>query len=191
MGYRAIVIGASAGGIEAVTEILASLPARFTLPLVIVQHLHKEQDDYLIQFYNSRTQLEVEEAKEKEKIVPGRVYIAPPDYHLLIEQDETFSLSMDEKVNYSRPSIDVLFESAADVYSGELTGVLLTGANNDGAQGLRRIKKNGGLTLVQDPETAKFPEMPRSAMACTEIDHILTIHELGIFLTALQTDLPG
>jgi two-component system chemotaxis response regulator CheB len=186
MEYRAIVIGASAGGIQAVAEILVRLPAYFSLSVIIVLHLHKRQDDYLVQFYNNRIPLQVEEAAEKEKIVPGHIYIAPPDYHLLIERDETFSLSVDEKVNYSRPSIDVLFESAADVYGAEVAGVILTGANNDGAYGLKQIKEHGGLTLVQEPKTAGFPEMPRNAMACTEVDHVFTIDEMGNFLATLQ-----
>lgn len=186
MEYRAIVIGASAGGIQAVAEILAGLPASFSLSVIIVLHLHKRQDDYLIQFYNDLTPLLVEEAAEKEKIVPGHIYVAPPDYHLLIERDETFSLSVDAKVNYSRPSIDVLFESAADVYGAGLAGVILSGANNDGAYGLKQIKEHGGLTLVQEPKTAGFPEMPRSAMACTEVDHVLATDDLGRFLAGLS-----
>jgi two-component system chemotaxis response regulator CheB len=188
MKCRAIVIGASAGGIEAVAEILKQLPSHFSLPIIIAQHLHKNQDNYLIQFYNKQTHLKVKEGEGVEKITPGHVYIAPPDYHLLIERDETFSLSVDEKVNYSRPSIDVLFESAADVYGAELAGVILTGANNDGAYGLKRIKAHGGLALVEDPETAKFSAMPRSAMECTEVDHVAAIGELGKIVTTLQSN---
>ncbi|WP_339133907.1 MAG: chemotaxis protein CheB [Candidatus Electrothrix sp. GW3-4] len=190
MRYKAIVLGASAGGIEAFVHILSKLPAQFALPIILVQHLHKEQDRTLVRFYNERTALKVEEAEEKERILPGHIYIAPPDYHLLVERDETFSLAFDEKVNYSRPSIDVLFESAADVYGAELVGVLMTGANHDGARGLQRIKEYGGLTLVEDPATAKFPEMPRAALACTEVDYILPLAELGNFLLSLTDDCP-
>ena len=185
MKYRAIVVGASAGGIEAFVHIFSKLPALFSLPIIFVQHLHKDQDSTLARFYNDRTLLKVEEAEEKEQIQAGHIYIAPPDYHLLIERDETFSLSVDEKVNYSRPSIDVLFDSAADVYGAELVGVLLTGANHDGARGLQRIKEHGGLTLVEDPATAKFPQMPRSALACTDVDYIFSLDELGAFLLTL------
>ncbi|RWX45812.1 two-component system, chemotaxis family, response regulator CheB [Candidatus Electrothrix aarhusensis] len=185
MKYRAIVVGASAGGVEAFVHIFSKLPALFSLPIIFVQHLHKDQENTLAQFYNDRALLKVEEAEEKERILPGHIYIAPPDYHLLIERDETFSLSVDEKVNYSRPSIDVLFESAAEVYGAELVGVLLTGANHDGSCGLQKIKEHGGLTLVEDPTTAKFPEMPRSALACTDVDYILPLEELGEFLLTL------
>ncbi|MCI5143673.1 MAG: chemotaxis protein CheB [Candidatus Electrothrix sp. ATG1] len=191
MRYRAVVIGTSAGGIEASVHILSKLPGQFSLPIIFVQHLHKDQQNVLAQLYRDRTGLKVEEAEEKERILPGHVYIAPPDYHLLIERDETFSLSVDEKVNYSRPSIDVLFESAADVYGAALVGVLMTGANHDGACGLRRIKKHGGLTLVEDPATAKFPEMPRSALACTEVDHVLSLDNLGDFISSLTDECPG
>ncbi|MGB5686108.1 MAG: chemotaxis protein CheB, partial [Candidatus Electrothrix sp.] len=124
MRYRAIVVGASAGGVEAFVHIFSKLPPLFSLPIIFVQHLHKDQDSTLARFYNDRTLLKVEEAEEKEQIQAGYIYIAPPDYHLLIERDETFSLSVDEKVNYSRPSIDVLFDSAADVYGADLIGVL-------------------------------------------------------------------
>lgn len=190
MKYRAIVIGSSAGGIEAFVRILAYLPAQFGVPIINVQHIHKEQDGTLVRFYNDRSLLKVEEAEEKVRIMPGHIYVAPPDYHLLIERDETFSLSADEKVNYSRPSIDVLFESAADVYGAELVGVLMTGANHDGARGLNRIKEHGGLTLVEDPATAKFPEMPRSALACTDVDYILPLDQLRDFLVTLAAGRP-
>ena len=182
MRYKAIVIGTSAGGIEATVHILSKLPAWFPLPIVLVQHLHKDQDRSLVQFYNERTQLNVEEAEEKERVQPGYVYVAPPDYHLLLERDETFSLSVDDKVNYSRPSIDVLFESAADVYGSHLVGVLMTGANHDGALGLQRIKAQGGLTVVEDPATAKFSEMPKRALACTDVDYVLSLDDLSNFL---------
>ncbi|MCI5160346.1 MAG: chemotaxis protein CheB [Candidatus Electrothrix sp. AUS1_2] len=182
MRYKAVVIGTSAGGIEAVVHLLSTLPARFPLPIVLVQHLHKDQDGSLVRFYKERTRLKVEEAEEKERIQAGYVYVAPPDYHLLLERDETFSLSLDDKVNYSRPSIDVLFESAADVYGPRLVGILMTGANHDGAFGLQRIKAYGGLVVVEDPATAKFPEMPKSALACTDVDYVLSLDALSKFL---------
>jgi two-component system, chemotaxis family, protein-glutamate methylesterase/glutaminase len=189
MKYRAIVIGTSAGGIEASVHILGKLPVTFALPIILVQHLHKDQDVVaLVQLYNDRIPVQVKEAEEKEQIQPGHIYLAPPDYHLLIERDETFSLSVDEKVNYSRPSIDVLFESAADVYGPSLIGVLMTGANHDGALGLQRIKQYGGMTLVEDPATAKFPEMPKSALACTEVDYVLSLDALEKVLFTLAAD---
>ncbi|MCI5132326.1 MAG: chemotaxis protein CheB [Candidatus Electrothrix sp. EH2] len=186
--YKAVVIGTSAGGIEASVYIFGRLPAQFPLPIFLVQHLHKDQDNSLVRLYKNCTQLKVEEAEEKERVLPGHLYIAPPDYHILLERDETLSLSVDEKVNYSRPSIDVLFESAADVYGPELIGVLMTGANHDGAHGLQKIKKYGGLTVIEDPATAKFPEMPKSALACTEADYILPLEELADCLLALAED---
>ncbi|XCN75322.1 MAG: chemotaxis protein CheB [Candidatus Electrothrix aestuarii] len=191
MKYKAIVIGTSAGGIEAVVHILSELPAHFPLPIILVQHLHKNQDGSLIRFYNERLLLKVVEAEEKNRLQSGYVYLAPPDYHLLLERDETFSLSVDEKVNYSRPSIDVLFESAADVYGPGLVGIIMTGANHDGALGLQRIKALGGLTLVEDPATAKFSEMPRSALAaCSEVDYTLSQGDLGKFLLTFVEGCP-
>jgi len=185
MKRRAVAVGCSAGGMQAVAALLAQLGPDFRLPLIIVQHLHREQGDYLYRHYASCTRLIVREAEEREKILPGHVYVAPPDYHLLIERDETFSLSVEEKVNFCRPSIDVLFESAADVYGPALAGVVLTGANSDGALGLKRIKDCGGLALVQQPETAQFPEMPRCALRCAPADQALPVEELGRLLNTL------
>jgi two-component system, chemotaxis family, protein-glutamate methylesterase/glutaminase len=182
LSYRAVVMGCSAGGMQAVAGILQHLPSTYRLPLLLVQHLHKEQGEYMLRFYSRATHLTVQEAQEKEKICPGHLYLAPPDYHLLVEQDETFSLSVEEKVNYSRPSIDVLFESAADVYGPELIALILSGANNDGALGLKRIKEQGGLILVQDPSTAQFPEMPKSVLRCTSVDHVGDIETLAAII---------
>lgn len=172
--FKAIVIGTSAGGINAVSEILLGLPGNFSLAVIIVQHVHANSDKYFIKYFNSNCKLNVKEAEEKEKIVGGYVYMAPPNYHLLIEKDKTFSLSVDEKVNYSRPSIDVLFESAAEVYKECLIGIILSGANNDGTRGLMHIKNYGGLTIVQDPSTAESEFMPKSAIANCKTDYILS-----------------
>lgn len=188
MSYQAVVMGASAGGMRAINKILTYLSFDFKLPVIIVQHLHKTQDGYMIEFYNNNTALPVQEAEDKADILPANIYIAPPDYHLLVEQDETLSLSMEEKVNFSRPSIDVLFESAVDVYGSELIGVLLTGANNDGAHGLKCIMEHGGLTLVQDPDTAEFQEMPRSALEYVTAAHVLGVDGLGKFLMSMATE---
>jgi len=135
--------------------------------------------------------LKVKFADEKELILPGRVYIAPPNYHLMIEEDRTFSLSIDEPVNFARPSIDVLFETAAEVYGQGLIGVILTGANDDGSFGLKRIKDHGGLCIVQHPDTAEVEAMPRSAIATTDVDHILPIDGMGPFLCGLAGDKHG
>jgi len=179
MKYRAIVIGASAGGMDAIKEILITLPRSFAAPVIIVQHLNSHSNGYIVKYLKELCKINVKEADEKEGILPGNVYIAPPNYHLLIEKDETLSLTVDNKENYSRPSIDVLFESAAEVYRYELIGIILTGANKDGSNGLRRIKELGGITMVQDPDTAEVYFMPKSAISTTEVDYILTLDKIN------------
>ncbi len=186
---RAVVLGCSAGGMDAAAALLDQLGPEFQLPLIAVQHRQSGHDDALAHFYSSHTHLTVSEAVEKERILAGHLYLAPPDYHLLIEQDETFSLSVEEKVNYCRPAIDVLFESAADVYGFSLIGIILSGANRDGALGLKRVKERGGLALIQTPETAQFPEMPRSALRAVQPDHVLSPADMGRFLTKLRSTL--
>ena len=187
MRCRAVVVGCSAGGMDAAAALLAQLGPEFHLPLIVVQHRQAGHDQALTHFYSSHTHLAVTEAGEKEKIQANHLYLAPPGYHLLIEQNETFSLSVEEKVNYCRPSIDVLFESAADVYGSSLAGVILSGANRDGAQGLKRIKEQGGLALVQLPETAQFAEMPQSALRAIQPDHVLNPADMGRLLTTLRS----
>jgi two-component system chemotaxis response regulator CheB len=185
MKYEAIVIGVSAGGLEALQTVLTPLPANFGLPLIIIQHMHPYSDNYLVHFLNEHCQLGVKEAEEKERIAPGTIYIAPPNYHLLLELDRSFSLSVSEKVNHARPSIDVTFETAADIYGSRLIGIILTGANNDGSLGLKQIKQHGGLTIVQDPKTAEVDSMPRAAIAATVVDHLLPLPKIGTFLIEL------
>ncbi len=183
--HKAVVIGVSAGGLEVLRTLLPLLPAGFPLPVIIVQHLHPLQDRSFLEILGRSCALVVREAEEKEKALPGVVYFAPPNYHLLMELDATFSLSVDEKVNYSRPSMDVLFETAAEAFGPGLIGIILTGAGKDGAVGLRRIKENGGTTIVQDPATAQFPIMPKAAMEETEVDYVMNIEEIGRFLSGL------
>ena len=166
----------------ALTELLPVFPAGYPLPIVIAQHLHPWQDNYHVEHFNDQCALTVKEARDKETIEAGNIYIAPPNYHLLINDDKTFSLSIDDKVNYARPSIDVLFESAVDAYGPWLVGVILTGANNDGALGLRLIKEKGGLTVVQDPKTAESSYMPKAALEATQVDYILPLREIGKLL---------
>jgi two-component system, chemotaxis family, protein-glutamate methylesterase/glutaminase len=185
-GYTAVLIGASAGGVAALRQILAALPADFALTAVVVQHLHPNQGDYLARHYGAVCPLPVKEADEKEPILPGRVYLAPANYHLLIESDQTFALSIDPKVNYSRPAIDPLFMSGAETYRERVAGLLLTGASQDGAAGLQRIHNLGGLTIVQQPETAVAPIMPRAAIALNQPDYILPLEEIGPFLAQLS-----
>lgn len=162
--YKAIVIGTSAGGLIALSAILQQLPADYPIPLVIVQHRTKDQKTLLEEVLQQKSKLNVVQAEEKEKIKPGFVFMAPPDYHLLIESDYSFSLSAEDPVHFSRPSIDVLFESAADAYKETLIGIILTGSNADGAAGIAAINNQGGLTIAQDPSEARFAEMPRAAI---------------------------
>jgi two-component system chemotaxis response regulator CheB len=180
--YQIIVIGGSAGAMAALTKLLPVFPAGYPLPIVIAQHLHPWQDDYHLEHFGDQCALTVKEAADKESIEAGTIYFAPPNYHLLINDDKTFSLSVDDKVNYARPSIDVLFESAVDVYAPWLVGVILTGANNDGAEGLRLIKENGGLAIVQDPQTAESAYMPKAALAATKVDYVLPLPEISKLL---------
>lgn len=165
-------------------QLLPALPADFRLPVIIVQHVGAHAENYWVRQLNSLCKLHVKEADEKERIEKGNIYIAPANYHLLVERDSTFSLSCDPKVNYARPSIDVLFESAAEAYKKQLIGIVLTGANSDGTNGLRRIKENGGLTIVQDPATAESPYMPASAIAVGP-DHVLPIEKIVNLLVNL------
>jgi len=180
--YEAIVMGVSAGGFQALTAMVAEFPESFSLPVIVVQHTKENNDGFLARHLNSQSPLWVKEADDKEAIQSGRLYLAPPGYHLLIEADRSFSLSVDPRVNYSRPSIDVLFNSAADVYWDDLIGVILTGANSDGSQGLRNIKARGGLAIVQNPASAEAACMPREAIAATPVDHVLALEEIGPFL---------
>lgn len=180
--YDAIVIGASAGGLYAMISILQPLPVNYPVPIIVVQHRAKDERSLLEEVLQQKCHIRIKQADEKEEIQPGFVYFAPPNYHLLVESNGTFSLSYDVPVNYSRPSIDVLFETAADVYKQRLLGIILTGANKDGAAGMKKIRKLGGTTIAQDPGTADYPEMPQSAIYTGAIQHILTPEAIGSFL---------
>jgi len=184
--YEAIVIGASAGGMFALKKLLSSLPADFRIPIIIVQHIAANSENYIVEFLDNSTKLKVKEVDEKEKISKGFVYICPPNYHLMVEHDHTLSLSADEKVNYSRPSIDVLFYTAADSFKSKLIGIVLTGANDDGSRGLLAIKKNNGLIIVQDPLDAETPTMPTNAINSTKPKYILAIEGISKLLIELQ-----
>lgn len=180
--YEAIVIGGSAGGLTALAAILPILPEDYPLPIIVALHLHPLQDRYYLEHFDSMCALNVQEADEKGSIQAGQIYFAPPNYHLLVENDKIFSLSIDARVNYSRPSIDVLFESAAETFRTRLIGVILTGANHDGAEGLRQVKEKGGLAIVQDPQTAESTYMPKAALEATTVDHVLPLSKIGEFL---------
>ncbi len=189
MNYEAIVIGVSSGGMNAMKTMFPLLPKEFNIPIIIVQHISANSENLWIRLLNDKSNLEIKEADEKEKIEHGKIYIAPPNYHLLVEKNKTFSLSIDERVNFARPSIDVLFESAAEAYNNKLIGVILTGSNNDGTKGLKLIKEYGGLTIAQDPSTAESSFMPASAIAAMQVDYILSLEgiiNLLIKLTQLQ-----
>jgi len=183
--FEAVVIGVSAGGMNAMKTILSMLPATFHLPIVIVQHIAPQSDSYFSEYLERFSNIKVKEAEEKEKLRAGTAYIAPSDYHLLIEPDQSFSLSADDKVNYSRPSIDLLFESAADVFGNKLVGIVLTGANSDGSYGLKTIKDRGGLAIVQDPKTAESPFMPQAAINATSVDYIVNLGGIAPLLLKL------
>ena len=176
-----IVIGCSLGGMYALEKIFCALPPDFATPIAVVQHRHKKSSERLPDFFHRSCKLHVVDAEDKQWIKPKTVYLAPADYHLLIAKGE-LNLSVEEVVRYSRPSVDVLFESAADAYGPNLIGVVLTGANADGAQGARRIKQRGGLVIAQDPETAEAPDMPRAAIATGAVDQILRLEEIAPFL---------
>jgi two-component system chemotaxis response regulator CheB len=180
--YDAIVIGASAGGLHALISILKPLPSNFPIPVIVVQHRAKDERSMLEEVMQHKCNINIKQADEKEEIRHGIVYFAPPNYHLLVERNGTFSLSYDVPVNFSRPSIDVLFETAADVFNKRLLGIILTGANKDGAQGMKKIKELGGTTIAQQPGTADYPEMPEAAISTGAIQHILTPEAIGSFL---------
>lgn len=180
--YKAAVIGTSSGGMAALKAILPLLPATFALPVIVVQHVGANADNYWVEVMNEMCALHVKEADEKEPVTAGYIYVAPPNYHLLVETDRTLSLSVDEKVNFARPSIDVLFESAALAYKEQLIGIVLTGANHDGAKGLKKIKEKGGLAIVQDPASADSAYMPSAAAAAAQPDYIVPVKDIAPLL---------
>lgn len=179
-----IVVGCSLGGMHALQVILSALPATFEVPIAAVQHRHKSSNEALPTFLRRATKLKVVDVDDKLWIKGGTVYLAPADYHLLVERG-AFNLSVDDRVSYSRPSIDVLFESAADAYRDQVVGVVLTGANNDGARGAKRIKARGGFVVVQEPKTAEAPQMPQAAIDAVRVDRILPLERIGPFLVEL------
>jgi len=182
----AIVVGASAGGIDALLKIFAGLRQGYRLPVIVVLHLRDDRDSKLAQVFSQHLRIPVKQAQDKEPVSPGVLYFAGPGYHLSIEQDCRFSLSGEEPVHFSRPAIDLLMTSAADVYGKRLAGVLLTGANEDGAEGMASIKAAGGITIVQDPQEAQVAVMPQSAIRRCPPDHILRLQEIRQLLTELE-----
>ncbi len=185
---EALIIGGSAGSLEVILQMLPKLRKALSFAIIIVIHRKSSLDSTLTGLLSSRTILPVKEAEEKEPILPGNIYIAPADYHLLIESDRSFSLDFSEKILYSRPAIDATFQTAADVYRQHLAGVLLSGANADGASGLLSIQKAGGITLVQDPADAEINYMPNQALARLRPDYILSKSNLAEFINSLSAN---
>ncbi len=186
--YQAVVIGVSAGGIAALEKILPNVKKDCTFSIMIVQHITADGGNYLVEHFSSCCSLPVIGAEDKQIIEPCTIYFAPANYHLLVERQKSLALSIEAKVNYSRPSIDVLFETAAEAYCHRLVGVVLTGANADGAAGLAKVKEMGGLTIVQSPETAEVATMPLAALKSTKVDHVLKLSEIGSFLSDLNNE---
>lgn len=178
MLYSVVGIGTSWGGLAALTKLLGDLPADFALPVVVVQHRSKDSDQLLTNLLQDATELIVCELEDKDPLVPGTVHVAPPNYHVLID-DGYLSLTLEEPVRFSRPSIDVMFTSAADTYGAGAIGVVLTGANEDGARGLADIVKRGGRALVQDPRTAEIPIMPQAALKAVPSAEVLQLDALA------------
>jgi len=181
---RIIAVGASLGGLDALQTLLRAVPPSFTCPIVIVQHRRPEVDGRLLELLNGRSSLPVIEPDDKERIEPGHVYLAPPNYHLVVE-DGFFSLSLDAPVLFARPSIDVLFESVADSYGSSAVAVMLTSSNDDGASGAQAVKAAGGRVIVQDPVTAKAPEAGRAVLAAVAVDRILPLERIAGYLVEL------
>lgn len=182
---EAFIIGGSAGSLDVLLKVLPVIKPEISFPIIIVIHRKHGADSLLPDLLSGKTKLRVKEVDEKEKIEPGTIYIAPSDYHLLIEQDHTFSLDYSEKINYSRPSIDATFQTASEVYKDKLACLLLSGSNSDGVNGLETVKLWGGKTLVQDPATAQVSYMPAQAQANVKIDYVLTIEDIGEFINLL------
>lgn len=182
---EAVVIGASAGAVEALSAILPLLPEGYPLPVMVVVHIPPDKTSIMAELFNAKCRVKVREAEDKEPLVGGTVYFAPPDYHLLVEPNRILSLSSEELVHYSRPAIDPLFESAADTFGAGLVGVILTGANEDGASGLRSVLAVGGEGVVQHPDHAHAATMPRAALAACPMARGLTLNEIAEHLLDL------
>jgi two-component system, chemotaxis family, protein-glutamate methylesterase/glutaminase len=182
----AVVIGASAGGVEALSQLLPALPAGLRASVFVVQHLPRDRSSLLVEIFAPRCAVPLQEAQDKQPVEPGHVYFAPPDYHLLLDAGPRLALSVDAPVHYSRPAIDVLFQSAAELYGPRLLGMVLTGGNQDGAEGLASVRAAGGLAAVQDPADALMPLMPECALARGPADFVLPLRALVALLGTLD-----
>ncbi len=183
--YKIILIGASAGGVQALRKIIPELPNACPVPVIVVQHLHPQQDEFHVDFLDQMSKVKVEEALDKTPIETGHVYFAPPNYHLLVENDKSLGLTVENRVSHSIPSIDVLFQSAADVYKDSTLAIILTGANADGASGIKYIKELGGTTIAQNPEEAATPFMPQAAISTGKVDMVMSLEEIANYLKKL------
>lgn len=183
---KVVVIGGSAGSLSVLFEIFPALSPDLNTTIILVLHRKNSADSALSDLLATKTVIPTKEVEDKDPILPGNIYLAPADYHLLIEKDYTFSLDYSEKINFSRPSLDVTFESAADVFGPSLIAILLSGANEDGTAGLITVKQSGGLIVAQKPETAQMPFMPQHAIANTDIDMVLDVKEITDFINLLR-----
>ncbi|RZK19120.1 MAG: chemotaxis protein CheB [Pedobacter sp.] len=181
----ALIIGGSAGSLDVLLEIFPDLKKEINFPIILVTHRKSGNDSLLTDLLQSRTGLKVREAEEKEPVLAGNVYITPADYHLLIEDDKTISLDYSEKINYSRPSIDVTFQSAAEVFKNGLVCILLSGSNADGVEGLKTVNNLGGFVVIQNPNTAIMPYMPQQAVNNVKPHTILDSFEMAEFINKL------
>ncbi|SFH13118.1 chemotaxis protein CheB [Pedobacter insulae] len=186
---KALIIAGSAGSLEVLLKVLPDLRTDMSFPIIIVVHRKQGADFLLADLLSARTKLKVKEVEEKEEIMPKTIYIAPSDYHLLIEKEHTFSLDYSEKVNYSRPSIDVTFQSAAEVYTNKLACLLLSGSNADGVNGLETVTHYKGVALAQDPSTASVSYMPEQAILKVKIAHILKPEDMASYINSLNQPL--
>lgn len=184
--FEAVVIGGSAGGVGALVTLLPALPAGYRLPVICILHMPGDRASRLAELFDERLPMPVREAADKEEIVPGTVYFAGPGYHLSVERDRTFSLSCEPPVHFARPAIDVLMESGADAYGTGLVGILLTGANHDGADGMAHIRARGGFTVVQDPADAQVATMPEAAIERSHPNLILPLARIHALLPMLE-----
>lgn len=182
---KVVVIGGSAGSLEVILHILPNLENIDSIAILLILHRRNSDDNVLEELLRMKSGLQVNEIEDKTPINPGRIYVAPADYHLLIETNFEFALDVSEKVHYSRPSIDVAFESAADVFGNKLVAILLSGANSDGTEGLIAVKKQNGTAIIQSPETAEVPYMPAFALKHLEADYVLTPSEIASFIKEL------
>jgi two-component system chemotaxis response regulator CheB len=183
--FKTVVIGGSAGSLEVLFQLLPLLRRDLSASIIIVLHRRSIGDSTLSELLGTKTVIPLQEAEDKDPLLAGHIYLAPSDYHLLVENNYTLSLDYSEKVNFSRPSLDVTFESAADVFGRDAVGIILSGANEDGTEGLRMLKKSGGVVIAQNPETAQIPVMPLNAINNIDVDHIFDIEQMADFINML------